>query len=157
MPNFHATLLSGLLVLVVVLGPSSMARGRKDGVAGDVECKFHCPHSLKPTPRALYKSSSNGCGTEAFRLPASALPHPDFEACCNEHDVCYDTCLSDKAQCDAAFDACMKRICDTKVTTGKDSCVSTADLFMSLTTNLGCDPFINSQKQACACQSDGDL
>ncbi|KAL3227462.1 hypothetical protein MRX96_004169 [Rhipicephalus microplus] len=157
MSNLHATLLSSLLLMAIVLGPSSMARGLEDGVTGDVNCEFRCPHSLKPTPRALHESSSNGCGTEAFRLPASALPHPDFEACCNEHDICYDTCLSDKAQCDAAFDACMKRVCDTKVVSGVHSCVSTAHLFMSLTTSLGCEPFINSQKQACVCKPEGDL
>ncbi|XP_050031256.1 group XIIA secretory phospholipase A2-like [Dermacentor andersoni] len=157
MSSFHATPVYGLLLLVIVLGSSSMARGREGDVAEGLDCKFRCPRSLRPSPRAQYKSSSNGCGTEAFRLPASALPHPDFEACCNEHDLCYDTCLADKGQCDAAFDACMQRVCDTKVVTGKDSCVSTANLFMSLTKNLGCDPFINSQKQACVCKSDDEL
>ncbi|KAH6922643.1 hypothetical protein HPB50_017452 [Hyalomma asiaticum] len=153
MSSIHVT---GLMLLVVALGLCSTARGREDGVAGGLDCKFRCPRSQKPMPRALYKSSSNGCGTEAFLLPASALPHPDFEACCNEHDVCYDTCLADKGQCDVAFDSCMKRICDTKVVTGRDSCVSTAELFMSLTRNLGCEPFLKSQKQACVCESDDD-
>ncbi|XP_077495269.1 group XIIA secretory phospholipase A2-like [Amblyomma americanum] len=152
MSSFDAALFYSVLLLTVMVPSSSTAHPG----GGNLECQFQCPASLKPSPRPLHKRSANGCGTEAFRLPASALPHPDFEACCNEHDLCYDTCLADKAQCDRSFDACMARICDTKVSS-KDSCVSTASLFTTMTKNLGCEAFLKSQEQACVCRTEDEL
>jgi len=53
--------------------------------------------------------------------------------CCNEHDICYDTCNSDKEKCDFALRRCLYRICDSHapkvgamVTNGESS-----DLFTS--------------------------
>uniref|UniRef100_A0A023GAG0 Putative salivary phospholipase a2 n=1 Tax=Amblyomma triste TaxID=251400 RepID=A0A023GAG0_AMBTT len=152
MSSSYVVLFFNVLLATVMVPSTSTARPG----GADLECRFQCPATLKPSPRPLHKRSSNGCGTEAFRLPASALPHPDFEACCNEHDLCYDTCLSDKAQCDRSFDACMARICDTKVAV-KDSCISTAGLFTTMTKNLGCEAFLKSQEQACICRSEDEL
>ncbi|XP_077496821.1 group XIIA secretory phospholipase A2-like [Amblyomma americanum] len=152
MSSFDAALFSGVLLITAMVPSTSTAHPG----GGVLDCRFQCPGSLKPSPRPLHRRSSNGCGTEAFRLPASALPHPDFEACCNEHDLCYDTCLADKAQCDTSFDACMANICDTKVSS-KDSCLSTAGLFTTMTKNLGCEAFLESQKQACVCRAEDEL
>ncbi|XP_077544771.1 group XIIA secretory phospholipase A2-like [Haemaphysalis longicornis] len=154
--------MSSSLIPLVVLGvllaatPSGAARSRGDG---PLECRFQCSGATKPSPRASHKKSANGCGTEGFRLPASALPHPDFETCCNEHDLCYDTCLADKARCDSDFEQCMSHVCDTKVTkaAARESCASTANLFLTMTRNLGCEPFLQSQRSACTCDSENEL
>lgn len=35
-----------------------------------------------------------------------------MEVCCNAHDVCYDTCNSDKELCDLDFKRCLYKYCD---------------------------------------------
>ena len=36
-----------------------------------------------------------------------------MESCCNSHDICYDTCLSDKELCDLDFKRCLYKFCDS--------------------------------------------
>ncbi|CAN8001465.1 unnamed protein product [Ixodes hexagonus] len=119
-------------------------------------CRFRCPGSKKPVPRPVHRSSANGCGTGGFRLPASALPHPDFETCCNRHDICYDTCGENKTSCDERFGKCMTGVCETMIS-GRDNCLATSRLFTTMTTNHGCDPFLQSQKKACVCRAADEL
>lgn len=35
-----------------------------------------------------------------------------METCCNAHDICYDTCSSDKELCDLDFKRCLYKYCD---------------------------------------------
>ncbi|KAH9364109.1 hypothetical protein HPB48_006790 [Haemaphysalis longicornis] len=157
MSSIHVTLfVSSLLLVSSISSPSPEARGDKTSGA-DVpgKCKFSCSGGTQtPSPRTTHKRSANGCGIDSFRLPASALPHPDLEWCCNEHDLCYDTCLADKDSCDADFKACLDYVCDTKAAAAtKDACRSTAYLLTSMTQNLGCESFLRSQKDACVCET----
>lgn len=32
--------------------------------------------------------------------------------CCDQHDICYDTCNNDKEVCDMEFKRCLYRYCD---------------------------------------------
>lgn len=34
-----------------------------------------------------------------------------FETCCNRHDICYDTCGSDRVICDHDFEGCLLKAC----------------------------------------------
>ena len=52
------------------------------------------------------------------QLDKEYLPYEDQEQCCNQHDICYDTCTVldklDQTQCDLEFKDCLHRICDNK-------------------------------------------
>lgn len=39
------------------------------------------------------------------------LPVTGFVDCCNEHDVCYETCGKDKDECDLKFRKCLYKKC----------------------------------------------
>ena len=49
-------------------------------------------------------SKSNGCGFHPVFFDDSddspLFVVKEFTACCDEHDVCYDTCGEDKDMCD---------------------------------------------------------
>lgn len=106
-----------------------------DAAAGsDDKCTFRCLTSKKRTPPLIpinspafpdpdrpplrnkhYTPSSNGCGIAGMKISREYLPTVEMEHCCNEHDLCYDTCNNDKVMCDLDFRRCLLKICD-KVT-----------------------------------------
>lgn len=77
--------------------------------------------------------------------------------CCNQLDVCYDTCGANKYRCDAKFRWCLHSICsDLKRSLGfvsnvEVACDSLADTVFNTVWTLGCRPFMNSQRAACIC------
>lgn len=36
---------------------------------------------------------------------------PQLENCCNEHDICYDTCNSNRTECDLDLQTCTRNMC----------------------------------------------
>lgn len=58
-------------------------------------------------PRAVqnkfYTPTADGCGSLGLRISTDYLPAKEMETCCNDHDICYDTCNSDKELCDLDF------------------------------------------------------
>ena len=36
---------------------------------------------------------------------------PEMTACCDVHDICYDTCNSDRVKCDKNFKQCLQDMC----------------------------------------------
>lgn len=152
--NWTVLIIGFVVTSAILLMPAVAEVG-----SGDAEvCRYKCPGSSRLVPRSNHRRSSNGCGTAGFSLPVTALPHPDFEKCCNDHDLCYDTCNADKAGCDAGFDSCLRQVCDSKVADGgRENCAATANLFTSMSKTLGCEPFLKSQKEACSCEVSGEL
>ncbi|KAH9363765.1 hypothetical protein HPB48_020103 [Haemaphysalis longicornis] len=142
--------------VLLVSGPSSASEENKAENFSYPECKFTCPAGTTPLSRNLEKRPPNGCGTKDFRVPTSMLPHRDFEKCCHEVELCYYTCLANKASCDVALDACLRRVCDTKVA-DKDSCYSTVEMFMETADDMGCDLFLEAQGEACYCKHADEL
>ena len=72
--------------------------------------------------------------------------------CCNEHDECYDTCNTEKADCDNKFQSCMTKYCQTLNSHRlKRDCANAAGLMYTGTAVFGCDSYLQSQKQACDC------
>lgn len=47
-------------------------------------------------------------------LTEEMLPSSDFVNCCNDHDLCYETCGSDKDECDLKFKKCLYKTCTRK-------------------------------------------
>ncbi|XP_012881045.1 PREDICTED: group XIIB secretory phospholipase A2-like protein [Dipodomys ordii] len=96
-------------------------------------------------------------------LPTPAWPDsmdlgiPAMTKCCNQLDVCYDTCGANKYRCDAKFRWCLHSICsDLKRSLGfvsnvEAACDSLADTVFNTVWTLGCRPFMNSQRAACIC------
>ncbi|KAK7507640.1 hypothetical protein BaRGS_00001575 [Batillaria attramentaria] len=122
-------------------------------------CKYTCPGGMQPKERKRHVPSSNGCGS--FGLKLDVQHFPVIERCCDEHDVCYDTCNLTKEHCDDRFRDCLNDICKgikKYVSTDiYDGCKSTADLMYAGTMALGCKPYRDSQKNACYCPGHSEL
>ena len=52
-----------------------------------------------------------------FQIQTGKLP--EFEACCDRHDKCYDTCNKNKAKCDQEFKNCLTSVCQVANTQGR--------------------------------------
>lgn len=123
--------------------------------AADDSCVFTCPNGAPPKPNKNHKPESNGCGSFGLeKVYQEFFATPQITACCDVHDICYDTCNSDKEKCDLEFKRCLYKYCDsfesssTKVV---NACRTTAKLCFSGTTTLGCKSYIEAQKNACYC------
>lgn len=74
--------------------------------------------------------------------------------CCDQHDICYDTCLNDKEKCDLEFKRCLYKYCEGYQNTGTtivNTCKAAAKMLFTGTTALGCKSFVDAQKEACWC------
>lgn len=128
--------------------------GGKDGV-----CQYRCRYGETPQPRPSYQPPEpNGCSSSlaGFQLD---LGIPAMTECCNQLDGCYDTCGTNKYDCDSKFRTCLHGICsDLKKSLGFGSrvqaCESMADGLYNTVWTLGCRPYMNSQRAACICEGE---
>ncbi|XP_027548785.1 group XIIB secretory phospholipase A2-like protein isoform X1 [Neopelma chrysocephalum] len=132
--------------------------GGKNGV-----CQYRCRYGKAPMPRPHYKPQEpNGCSSNflGLKVPESLdLGIPAMTKCCNQLDICYDTCGANKYRCDAKFRWCLHSICsDLKRSLGfvskVQACESVADTVFNAVWTLGCRPFMNSQRSACICSEE---
>ncbi|CAI5774624.1 XIIB secretory phospholipase A2 isoform X2 [Podarcis lilfordi] len=128
--------------------------GGKNGV-----CQYRCRYGKAPMARPDYKSPEpNGCSSYFLGLKLD-MGIPAMTKCCNQLDICYDTCGANKYRCDAKFRWCLQSICsDLKRSLGFVSkvaaCESVADAVFKTVRTLGCRPFMDSQRSACICQEE---
>lgn len=121
------------------------------------DCQFECKRGHEPVPKPDHKPTSNGCGSLEFLFDDSEESwihvERDFTKCCDDHDLCYDTCGADKDECDLKFKKCLYRTCKGKKIEFFDSkkCRLKAKLFYITVLGVGCQPYINAQKEACQC------
>ncbi|KAM8858820.1 group XIIB secretory phospholipase A2-like protein isoform 2-T2 [Spinachia spinachia] len=128
--------------------------GGHDGV-----CQYRCRYGETPQNRPGYQlQEPNGCSSSlvGFQLD---LGIPAMTNCCNQLDVCYDTCGTSKNHCDSEFRLCLHDICgDLKKSLGfvskVQACESMADVLHSTVGTLGCRPYMNSQRAACVCEGE---
>ncbi|XP_069001064.1 group XIIB secretory phospholipase A2-like protein [Embiotoca jacksoni] len=128
--------------------------GGRDGV-----CQYRCRHGEIPQPRPGYHlPEPNGCSSSlvGFQLD---LGIPAMTKCCDQLDVCYDTCGTEKHDCDSKFRTCLYGICsDLKKSLGfvskVQACESMADALYNTVGTLGCRPYMNSQRAACVCEGE---
>lgn len=104
----------------------------------------------------LHVPAFDGCGSLGMKIDTEYLPAPEMARCCEAHDICYDTCNSDKDLCDLEFKRCLYKYCDTfeKGPTGEmliKSCKAAAKMLFTGTLTLGCKAYLNSQQKACYC------
>ncbi|KAM7408941.1 hypothetical protein PAMA_002591 [Pampus argenteus] len=122
-------------------------------------CEYRCRHGKLPQPRPGYQlPEPNGCSTSlvGFQLD---LGIPAMTQCCNQLDVCYDTCGTSKSDCDSKLRSCLHGICsDLKKSLGfvskVEACESMADGLYNTVGTLGCRPYMNSQRAACVCEGE---
>ena len=82
---------------------------------------------------------------------------PGFTECCDVHDMCYDSCNSDRKQCDEDFKSCLSNVCLFEGLSNEESktkmkqCQTSADMMFATTSSLGCAAFMESQRNACLC------
>ncbi|XP_053244563.1 group XIIB secretory phospholipase A2-like protein isoform X2 [Podarcis raffonei] len=128
--------------------------GGKNGV-----CQYRCRYGKAPMARPDYKSPEpNGCSSYFLGLKLD-MGIPAMTKCCNQLDICYDTCGANKYRCDAKFRWCLQSICsDLKRSLGFVSkvaaCESVADAVFKTVRTLSCRPFMDSQRSACICQEE---
>ncbi|XP_023267359.1 group XIIB secretory phospholipase A2-like protein isoform X1 [Seriola lalandi dorsalis] len=132
--------------------------GGRDGV-----CQYRCRYGEAPQPRPGYQlPEPNGCSSSLVGFQVNAamdLGIPAMTECCNQLDVCYDTCGTSKYDCDSNFRSCLHDICsDFKKSLGFGSkvqaCESMADALYNTVWTLGCRPYMNSQRAACVCEGE---
>ncbi|XP_076067499.1 phospholipase A2 group XII [Oratosquilla oratoria] len=121
----------------------------------DEDCNFECPKGSELNPKPNHTPKSNGCGSLGVFFNKEDLPRPEMVDCCNEHDNCYDTCGSDKDECDFLFKRCLYDICATNKKELNEltmkTCKGGAKILYTATIALGCSSFRDAQEDACIC------
>lgn len=132
--------------------------GGQDGL-----CQYRCRYGELPKPRPGYQlPEPNGCSSSLVGFQVNAaldLGIPAMTQCCNQLDMCYDTCGTSKYDCDSTFRSCLHDICgDLKASLGfaskAQTCESVADALYNTVWTLGCRPYMNSQRAACVCDGE---
>lgn len=111
-----------------------------------------------PVKNKQHVPTSDGCGALGMNIDKQYLPAPEMATCCDAHDICYDTCNSDKELCDLDFKRCLYKYCDTfeKGPTGEiiiKGCKAAAKMLFTGTMTLGCKSYLDAQQRACFCPS----
>ncbi|KAM9345457.1 group XIIB secretory phospholipase A2-like protein [Symphorus nematophorus] len=125
----------------------------------DGMCQYRCRYGELPQPRPGYQHPEpDGCSSSLVGFQFD-LGIPAMTKCCNELDVCYDTCGTSKYDCDSKFRLCLHDICsDLNKSLGFGSkvqaCESMADTLFNTVWTLGCRPYMNSQRAACVCEGE---
>ena len=108
-----------------------------------------CPHRVQYTPPV-----PNGCSTPTGNNPCG-LPCTDFLDACNQHDVCYQTCGSDRTGCDGALQGNLLVRCGTCTDSNAVACcVFWADAYAVAVSMVGAGPYFDDQVQYCQCCPD---
>ncbi|KAG7269454.1 hypothetical protein CRUP_029167 [Coryphaenoides rupestris] len=132
--------------------------GGRDGV-----CQYRCRFGKAPLPRPDYQMPEpDGCSSYFMGIPipdGMDVGIPAMTKCCNQLDVCYDTCGSNKYRCDSKFRWCLHSICsDLKKSLGfvskAEACETVADTMFNTVWTLGCRPYMNSQRASCICEGE---
>ncbi|XP_013386303.1 group XIIA secretory phospholipase A2 [Lingula anatina] len=126
--------------------------GIQDFLEGKGEnCKFTCPRGQKQIPNPHHKVSFDGCGSLGIKVDTDHLP--GVTSCCNNHDMCYDTCNKDREGCDRAFESCLADICKLfkREKMAFEGCKVTTQLLAAGASSMGCRSYRNAQAKACLC------
>ena len=132
--------------------------------SGKPGCKKKCPKNAKVVEDGnslRYRTSrdtgntksGNGCGAEGgTKFPDSYMGLVNFRDCCNNHDICYETCASDKGGCDKNLGACMRSQCDRNLTYvyhERALCRTVADIYEFAVERFGDEAYDAAQDKGC--------
>ncbi|KAK8723516.1 hypothetical protein OTU49_011753 [Cherax quadricarinatus] len=125
------------------------------------ECIYKCKNNKIPVHDNTHKPQANGCGSFGVFFEKEDLSRPEMVDCCNDHDICYDTCGSNKEECDLRFRRCLYSTCEVNQhqmdTLTYTKCKGGAKLLYTATMALGCTSYKEAQHGACRCVSPQDL
>jgi hypothetical protein len=130
------------------------------GSVAFAECKVEyppanladCPNK-RPHPGNM--RASNGCGpASGGSRPPQSFGSASFTSACNNHDICYETCNTPKANCDIAFghdlvDTCKAAYAGSPLRLA--ACATTAIVYQGAVTYWGADAYEAGQKKDCEC------
>eukprot|EP00128_Syssomonas_multiformis_P015774 Colp12_sorted_trinity150504_noHs@2531 len=112
------------------------------------DCEFTCPAGEKAVNNPDHVQTTNGCGVAGLTIENVF----NFTPCCDEHDICYDTCGANKKKCDDKFKKCLLKVCKKlRDTEEKEKCQGNANLYYIGTASFGCAAYSASQENACMC------
>jgi secretory phospholipase A2 len=113
--------------------------------------RYVCPDPHKtPFPRPGFVPRTNGCGSSKFVYFQPTTPL--LTICCDQHDLCYDTCGVSRAACDGLFLSCMEGVCQAVPDVIENQvCKLEARTMHSLVRLFGSKFFNNAQSKACVC------
>ncbi|KAK0079505.1 hypothetical protein PV325_001169 [Microctonus aethiopoides] len=123
--------------------------------AVEENCIYKCSSGLIPKPDKNHLPQSDGCGSLGLEINSDYLPLSEMTKCCDQHDICYDTCNNVKEKCDLDFKRCLYKYCEGYQSSGAGTIVNTCKaaakmLFMG-TMTLGCKSYRDAQGKACWC------
>ena len=85
-------------------------------------------------------------------MPNNPFSLGDFRDACNNHDGCYDTCLTYKTGCDLIFCTELVLVCKKDPDPVRSAaCLLFAGLYCATVNMYGDSAYDEAQKQACSC------
>ena len=105
--------------------------------------------------RAGHKpKGGGGCGPEDGPKFPDGYKRASFLGACRAHDICYDTCRSDRRKCDRKFAERMRNACKRAYPVpgrNRRKCLDRAELYSDGVTALGSIYYDKAQSKACQC------
>lgn len=121
---------------------------------------YRCSAGMTPVPKSRIKFESTGCssiGAGSLMMTGGGGAEKPYGTCCDQWHACYQICGVAKKTCDATFESCAKKSCETlSVNESDDSsivdtCKKDAELSVMMLKLGGCQGFNQAQYAACDC------
>ena len=100
------------------------------------------------------KGGGGGCGPEGGPKFPNGYKKASFLGACQAHDKCYDTCRSDRSECDEKFAKRVRRACASAYPVRgpkRHACMRRAELYSNAVIALGSVAYAEAQSKACQC------
>lgn len=93
------------------------------------------------------------CERNYFNISEKNILSNDLRECCIEHDICYQTCDSDRNECEKNFELCLQINCESSQSVEQiEICKTSLNRIQSNNSNdKQCEIFVNAQLEACVC------
>jgi secretory phospholipase A2 len=145
--TIRSTNSQGFLRLMTVVIFISYILSEISVVMTQESCNFQCKTG-KPVHNPSHTPGHNGCGAHGLEIHFKHCAY--LNACCNQHDLCYDMCGNSRDRCDDLFKTCNnapKNVQPQLI----DGCLSAGSLMFTTVSFFGCAAYNNAQKNACLC------
>ena len=109
------------------------------------------------TPNQIREPEYDGCGssqTQSATVYGWIFDIGDvwgFTNICNQHDICYGTCGSNRLNCDSNFCQSLRSSCQSQPKMNYNRCLKYADIYCKAVTLMGEVPFNEGQISHCKC------